>query len=221
MCNSITVANHYFRNLEACKAECKRKIRKFSTIRAIPEKEQHFFKELFKLHPDYDEKRGVGIESVRYGYERKYGTKCLIVVRYDGSEKSISWMSCLKRPTVKHKVQQAFRKAVEGDVNIFKAAAVFSDPYCSLTGEKLGFNNSRVVYNKGLSFNELLGEFLWFMDIPYQEVGAIYPRDEECKLPVVPDEMLVAKWRKYHKEMAEMSIMSDKPDLKKEWMASA
>lgn len=213
MSNKVQFGKYTFRNTEACIAECKRKIRSYKHAGKIPAEDEDFFKELFKIHPDYDSKRGVGIASIEYGYDPYFGSRCLVLIRVDGTEQTISWLTCFKRPTPKHKVQIAFRALVAGDITALRARTVFSNVSCPLTGEKLGFNNSRVVYIEDLSFNELISEFLWFMDLEYRKVDVRVPRESKTGEFIVTDKVLAAKWRKYHEEMAVTTLIYDDSNL--------
>ena len=96
MSNSIILSNHRFYSAKECFKECKIKIKKYRVGNQIPKKDQDFFKELFKLHPKYEKKVGCGIKFIKYGLDTTYGTGCLIIVRLDNTEQSISWRSCLE-----------------------------------------------------------------------------------------------------------------------------
>jgi hypothetical protein len=106
-------------------------------------------------------------------------------------------------------VQRAFREAVAGDISVLKASVVFSPQTCFLSGEKLGFNNSRAIYNTDLGFNDLVSEFLWWLNLEYEDVRVRYPNCDGDACPVLNDDILQAKWRAFHKEMAVITLISD------------
>lgn len=211
MADEVKFGKYSFSSMNACIVAAKRKVRSYDVAGKIPAADEDFFKELLKLHPDYESKRGVGLASIGYGYCRNFNTKCLIAVRVDGSEQAFSWMSCLKSPTAKHRVQAVFRELVLSDTTALRASTVFGVVNCHLTGERLGFNTSRVIYIEDLSFNDLVNEFLGFLDTDYNKVDMRCSRNGNESGLVLHDKLLAEKWKKYHKEMAVMTLISTDP----------
>lgn len=211
MRRTIAIGKKEFESTKACIKECNKRIAKYKAGDSLSSKDFMFFKQLLAMHPDREEKIGCGIQSLRYDRHSSYSTKCLIITRYDGSEQPVSWFSCLCRPTIKHKVQRAFRAAAESHINLLKASVVFKHQKCFLSGEKLGLNNSRAVYNTDLSFNELVAEFLWCVGLDYKDVGLHY--DNGLGRLAIEDETLIKKWQAFHEEMAVITLISSKPKI--------
>lgn len=209
----VKFGDYSFHDQSALATECKRRISKYKVSQEIPVDDQKFFHQLFTCHPDYEEKIGCGIKTIRWGHDPVHGSKCLLIRRFDDTEDVISWRGSIRKPTLKHKVQQAFRNTVAGDVNIFKASAAFNPVTCFITGERLGFSNSRVIYNKDLSFNELVEEFLGFLDLELSDIRLMFS-NKNFKASILADNELAAKWRAYHKEMAVMTLVSSDTQIK-------
>lgn len=90
------MSNHRFYSAKECFKECKIKIKTYREGNQISKRDQDFFKALFKLHPNYEKKIGCGIKLIKYGHDKTHGTGCLVIVRLDNTEQSISWRSCLE-----------------------------------------------------------------------------------------------------------------------------
>lgn len=208
MTTPVVFGDYKFENRNTCVKACKKVIARYKVAQELPLKDQVFFAQLFTLHPDYEEKAGCGIKAIRYGYDPIYGTKCLIIVRHDETEAPISWGNCLQSPKKKYRVQKAFRKAVAGDVSAFKTNAAFSPVFCFISGERLSFANSRVIYSAELSFNELVEQFLNSLGLGYADIELQYGEHDGEKSTVFLEESLACQWRAYHKEKAVMTMVS-------------
>lgn len=211
MAKNIIIGKEEFETAYSCMRECRARISKYKAGEHLDSKDFVFFKQVLALHPDREEKLGCGISSLKYDWHGSYNTKCLIIIRHDGTEQPVSWQSSLQKPTAKHQVQQAFRTAAEGYVNLLKAAVVFKHQNCFLSGEKLGLNNSRAIYSADLSFNELVAEFLWCLGLEYRDVILHYHYGRNC--PALIDEVLMKKWQAFHEEMAVITLISNRPEI--------
>lgn len=213
----VGFGGHYFKSKVECTTEGKRRISKYKVGQTLSINDTKFFKEMFKLHPDYEDKLGCGIASIRYDTDKEYGTNCLFIVRHDGSEIDISWIGSLQLPKTKHDVQSAFRQAVAGDVNVFKAGLVLRGARCWVSDAKLGYGNCRVAYSTDLTFNELVDEFLDIIDYDFREVALVKPRTKDLEVKpclMLADEWLIRMWQVYHKEMAEMVLVSTDENIR-------
>lgn len=208
MATPVVFGDHKFESRNQCVKACKKIIARYQMAQVLKIEDQIFFAQLFTLHPDYEEKAGCGIKAIRYGYDPEYGTRCLIIVRYDGTETTISWGNCLQSPKKKYRVEKAFRNASACQVNAFKARTVLSPVFCFISGERLGLANSRVVYNAELSFNELVGQFLRSLSLEYADIVLQYGEHFGELNTVSVDENLASKWCAYHEEKAVMTLVS-------------
>lgn len=91
MSNPIVFGGYIFINESACSKECLYRISKYKAGDPLSADDELFFRQLLASHPDYRDKIGGGIKSIKYGYHADFGDECLYVVRYDGSEECTEW----------------------------------------------------------------------------------------------------------------------------------
>ena len=213
----ISFGGYWFENKKCCVDETRSRISRYKRGQKLSESDTKFFTSLFTMHHDYLEKIGCGIKFLRFDRNKEYGNNCIIIVRRDDTEVDISWATALQPPRVKHDIQTGFRAAVEHDVNMFKKIMIERGARCWLTGEKLTYENCRATYSTDLTFNELLDEFLDIIDIDIHEVSLVQPRRRKLrKQPVLmlQNPTLKRMWFVYHREMAQIVLVSTKDDLK-------
>lgn len=88
---------------------------------------------VFKYHPDWDEKQGEGIDHLEVGPDG-YGGKCYYVVQTDGWKEDISFEAALRPRTKKSYVNKACRTAILPIKNKVRDSIEF--PFtCPITGE--------------------------------------------------------------------------------------
>lgn len=63
--------------------------------RGLTEQERLIVADLAKMHPDYEEKVGLGFRSVTVIRNSKYGSPCFAIVRVDGGIVDFSYKRCL------------------------------------------------------------------------------------------------------------------------------
>lgn len=218
MATPISFAGYNFNDVTALAVECKKRILKYNTSLKLPDEDQHFFSHLFTHHPDYEGKVGGGIKYIRWGYHPIYGSKTFIIRRHDDTEATVSWRVCMRKPKRKYQVRKAFRNAIADDVAIFKAKTIIASTPCSITGQELSFTNSRVAYYKGLSFRNLLDNFVTSKGLSWDDIELSHSnkdydsaQDDGYKLVKLVSEGLAADWRDYHKKMAVMSVVIKNP----------
>lgn len=91
MSKPIVFDDHIYINESACTAECLYRISNYKAGGALSADDTLFFRQVLAAHPDYSDKIGCGIESIKYGYHADFGDDCLYMVRHDGSEECTKW----------------------------------------------------------------------------------------------------------------------------------
>lgn len=213
----IRFGDYWFESKKCVLAESKSRISQYKCGQTLSESDIKFFTSLFTLHHDYLEKIGCGIKSLRFDKDGFFGSNCIIIVRRDDTEVNISWATCLQQPKKKHDIQAGFRAAVERDVNLFKTTMIQRGARCWVSGEELTYSSCRATYSTDLTFNELLDEFLDIIDMNINEVLLIRPRRKKSRKPPVlllENPTLKRMWLVYHREMAQIVLVSTKSDLK-------
>ncbi|XP_054818728.1 protein DCL, chloroplastic isoform X2 [Prosopis cineraria] len=65
--------------------------------RLIPEHENTILEKLLPFHPDFEKKRGCGIDYITIGYHPDFErSRCLFIVRKDGEMVDFSYWKCIK-----------------------------------------------------------------------------------------------------------------------------
>lgn len=213
----VRFGDYWFEDKKCCVDEARSRISQYERGQRLSDNDTKFFTSLFTMHHDYLEKIGCGVKYLRFDKNKEYGNNCIIIGRRDNTEVDISWTASLQSPRVKHDIQTGFRAAVERDVTMFKKMMIERGARCWLTGEKLTYENCRATYSTDLTFNELLDEFLDIIDININEVLLVRPRRRKSrKQPVLilENPTLKRMWLVYHREMAQIVLVSTKDDLK-------
>ena len=103
---------------------------------------------LFERHPDFAEKRGCGIQSVRVVFNPVYGDRCFWIYRTDGSHTDISYPTCIsaKGRTPRQSFMSACRQAIADQVIAFKRAKFSLNQLvkCEISGRLVSEKDSHV-----------------------------------------------------------------------------
>jgi len=184
-------------------------------LEAYPMDEPFFDEDLlwlFKHHPRFAEKtRGLNVISfVKHKNPRNPRTYALYAVLEDGSEvdwsyrKVIDYIFSGEKMYKIMNIYQAFRRAIEDQIIIFKERRRLGSLYLTDDGEWL--LGSEVEVHHDPSFKELVIQFLeqenlelW--DVPLKEGKDGISYD-------IADPQLRERWREFHREKAELKLLS-------------
>jgi hypothetical protein len=168
----------------------------------------NFFLSLINLHPEKDEKIGVGIEKfiVMQNVLNKK-TFHMMVKRYDGSSVDFSWVTCclLRKPSKNEDLNKALRHAISDDMINFKRGVQMMK--CNLCGvEDVHYSDFHVDHVK--PFREIRSAFLKvehtapkeFDSDPLTFATTFKGEDFEFK----------ERWRQFHREQCELQILCAK-----------
>jgi Protein of unknown function (DUF3223) len=211
----ISFGVYNFPTLKACKDDARRRIKPYAVGSILSVDDGEFFKTLFTLHDEYDEKVGSGIRDIEIGldFHRK---KCLFIIRNDNSKVVISWNHCIKPYTKKMVVSYAFRRAVKATVIEYKNKSVLAGAICPISGIKLTFENSHVSYSV-ISFDDMLSSFLATNSLTYETVGLTDPSfNDSDQRGIIEDQRIVESWLRYHQSNAVFELLSAEANLSKQ-----
>ena len=105
--------------------------------------DQEFLLDLLALHPEADQKVGVGVDH--FDVRQNGTTVGFWVVRSDQTETDFSFISCLRAPTHEEQVRAAMREAVRDQKFFFRDAEFSAGAvHCPVTGEALTPETSHV-----------------------------------------------------------------------------
>ena len=165
-----------------------------------------FMLELFKLHPEYEQKKGVGIRAVSIIHPSLYpNSKCFYITRVDGSGTDISWLMCFKGRDVKKDILSAFRYAIAYQIQDFRTQQLLTTRHCPYTGVVLDRLNSHVDHEYPLTFAKLVKDFMADSDL--MDVEITVPSDNQLITELTNPEFK-NDWREYHLKNAKLRLIS-------------
>jgi uncharacterized protein DUF3223 len=175
-----------------------------------------FIRELAMMHPDYDYKRGDGIDYFTVGPEGKYGGKnrCFYICRVNGPPPiDISFIKCLKGANPKRIAMGAMRGAVSDVVIAVKNAGLFKTPppRCPYLDIELTSKNYHVDHEWPMTFAAIASPWL-------DSIGGIAavkvtgPQDNQYGADMTCPEQ-IKSWREHHGRLAKLRLISKEANL--------
>lgn len=163
---------------------------------------------LITLHPEFEEKSGVGIkEFFITANPFKKSVKQVNIRRVDGSEIDFSWLTCVDQKNKSNisNLSQAMRGAVVDQI------IEFSSPRkhfaCELCGDK---TSKKHVDHEGPTFFKLVSDFISFNLTPEKfDDCETYHRAKFKK----EDDSFEKKWKEYHRDNARLRILCERCNL--------
>ncbi len=176
-----------------------------------------FILDVFKLHPNFKNKNGLGIQSIYTKTNSIYrNVREFWIVRSDGSETDFSYMKCLNGDSSnREKFLKACRIAVEPYTMAFKNS-FFSEKKiarCPITGETISFCSSHVDHQSPNTFYKLVSDFIAEMKIDSEEISFVGSgQDGLCQI-TFQDKTLEKAWVDYHNKNAQLQVISQRANL--------
>lgn len=214
MAKPIMFGSYQFKTKASATEEARRRINVYEAGERLKPDDEHFFNFLFTLHPQYAEKKGVGIDYIRV--ERDFHNhRCLYIHRIDNTETDCSWVQCIRPASQKTVVSMAFRRAVKEIVIGYKSEKLSVEQTCPISGIILTYGNSHVSYLFP-SFEKLLNDFLFAYDLDIEEVSLTNPKPEDTdQRGIIANSLLLKDWRDYHQHNATLELISAEANLRK------
>ena len=213
MAKPISFGNYHFRTKKSATDEIRTRISKYSHKEKLDNDDELFFRSLFTLHGNYEDKKGAGIDHIEVEID-EFRNHCLYIHRDDDTKIDISWVTCLKQKTQKQIVSNAFGRAVKERIITFKETQLLLVPKCPYLEIELTKENSNVTY-RNPTFNELIDSFLAERNLNYELVELTNPEatdgDQRGQLT---DDTLKEEWKDFHKEKANLKLISAKANRK-------
>lgn len=177
--------------------------------------------ELLETHPQVKEKIGVGIEQVKV-VKLKYNTKSFELLRFDGSKEIFSYTKRINSPKTDYaKFRNVCRQTIQEDLRKVKLS--YFEEYskkgmvkCQETAELLKWEDLSVDHRQPNTFSIIVDRFielknLNLADIEYLKIDGA--QDEFA------DESLKSEFKTYHKEKANLRIISKRLNLGRSFQA--
>ena len=202
------IGDAWFRTKGAAKRDIKGLLKCYSNVPGnVAEVGASLLMDLLKMHPEAEQKIGVGVASFNVRKNPPYNTPGFWITRIDGSETDFSYLACFNAPTVEQDAKAAFRAEVDAQVFEFRRDTFGSgrEVRCSVTGEVLEFAGSHVDHI--VPFREILSKFITVdgLDLSTTEVE---PTSDGETLNRLVDRDMAKRWFDYHMEHATLRMVT-------------
>lgn len=172
--------------------------------------------ELFKRHPEWTQKKGCGIDSVRVIENPVYGDRCFWIYRTDGTDTDISYLSCVKSKAKSPRSQfmAAARNAVVDQILDFKRQAYNGRfmVHCQITGKLVAESDADV--DHVFPFVRLVDRFITQYHIDIDAVEYKNKGDGDI-VTCFENDIIEKKWKKFHLKHAKLQITHRKANQSK------
>lgn len=166
--------------------------------------DRSFMIALFKNHPDWDAKRGVGGKYIRVGNDA-FGNKCFFIIRVDHSTVDISWRNCITHPkpgkaqrdTLRHEI---FSQIIETRDAAFGAQATI---VCPLNGTVVNRKEVDVDHIAPDTFDTLV--IRWR---PFEQLLLLKIDEKPNGFDLLVDREVAADWQAFHRANAKLRVIS-------------
>ena len=212
MAKPIAFGEYQFKTKKSATEEARSRINQYMAGSKLNASDEHFFRSLFTLHSEYEEKVGPGIDyiTVELDFHRN---RCLYIHRVDGSKVDCSWVHCIQPATKKTIISMAFRRAVKQIVMNFKEEQLPIVKSCPVFDTPLDYQNSHVAYSTP-SFESLLDNFLTENQLDIESIPLLNPKPNDSdQRGILADEQLAKCWSGYHRANANINLMSQEANL--------
>ncbi|MFE6841107.1 DUF3223 domain-containing protein [Streptomyces sp. NPDC057686] len=201
------INGEHFRTQKALRERIQGIMNSYRYDEVVGEADEEFLRDLITLHPDYEEKAGVGVGGFVV-VRTEWNNRGLMLVRIDGSDIDISWQDCLKATPHARQVDGCLRRAVKPQVLAVLTEAFAHGPVvCGITGDSIASPREADVDHYLPEFKELASSFI-------QEHGGleafVIAPDKAAGFSVAELEnaALVTDWQDYHRKHANLRIVT-------------
>lgn len=170
---------------------------------------------LLKIHPNAKEKIGAGIVEIKV-IETRYKTKCFNAIRVDSSCEIFSYIKCINgRLSPLTKFSKTCRDAISDDLRLvklsfFKGNSKKGRVKCQETGKLSFWVELNVDHRQPNTFSVIVDRFIELHRIDLSSVEYIETMDNIYSFK---DDELSEKFRKYHKEKANLRLVRKDKNL--------
>ncbi len=176
---------------------------------------------LMELHPNPKKKIGVGIKEIKIGKAR-YNTKSFELVRFDKTTTLFSYTKRINSPKSKFaKFSKVCRTAIQNDLiqvkqNYFDKYSKKGRVKCQETGELFKWEELNIDHRQPNTFSVIVDRFI---EVNKIDVEKVKYRSVSGGLDEFSDDELREKFTKYHKEKANLRIVSKNLNLGRSYQA--
>jgi len=173
---------------------------------------QEFMKEVLQLHPEYEQKKGTGIDYI-YIDKDGYNGKCFWIQRLDGTTTDFSFYSCINgEPSHRAQFLKSCRYAVKQDTQNKKQELYNENPVCAVSGVSLIGRQVHLDHAYPLEFQTIVQNFIDKHNLDINKVK-IKPMEDGNTITEFEDERFARAFRKYHNSVAQLRLVDAKINM--------
>ena len=192
-------------------AHFQRMLRRYELGDVVDDSDARQLQWLLELHPDFEQKRGVGVAGFAVT-AAPYDRRRFLIRRTDGSTTDFSFRKCLGAPTPFDMVVAALRAEVQED--ILQAKRSYFDTHgdaagrvpCVLTGKLISISEAHADHAPPFIFLVLAKAFIGARKLAADESLITSPQDNQVGR-LLRDRTLAADWRAFHHKNADLRIV--------------
>ena len=176
---------------------------------------------LLKIHPNAQEKIGIGIKEIIVD-ETRYKTKCFNAIRLDSSSEIFSYIKCINGDlSPLAKFSKTCRDVIADDLRLvklsfFKKNSKKGRVKCQETGVLSFWEELNVDHRQPNTFSVIVDRFIELHKIDLSAVEYIETIDN---VYLFKDNDLAEKFRQYHKEKANLRLVRKDNNLGRSHLA--
>jgi hypothetical protein len=176
---------------------------------------------LLETHPQVKDKIGIGIEKVKV-VKLKYNTKSFELVRIDGSKEYFSYTKRINAPKTDFaKFRDVCRKTIQEDLrkvklSYFEKHSKSGKVKCQKTGELLKWEDLSVDHRQPNTFSVIVDRFVELKNLDVKLIEYLKINGDQDEFV---DEKLKSEFKSYHKEKANLRIISKTLNLGRSFQA--
>ncbi len=170
---------------------------------------------LLKIHPHAKERIGAGIKKIKVD-ETRYKMKCFNAIRVDSSSEIFSYIKCINGSNSPlKKFSNTCRDAIADDLRLvklsfFKGNSKKGRVKCQETGELSLWEELNVDHRQPNTFSVIVDRFIELHGIDLSSIEYIETIDN---VYLFKDNDLTEKFKKYHKEKANLRLVRKDKNL--------
>ena len=223
-CKSFRLGKRIFHSKAACQNHVRRILHYYQPGAVIPDPDREDVLQLLLLHPRPGKK--IGKQDIHHFTvaTSRFGTRCFMLVRMDGTTVDFSSSKCLLNNGaasgggfMRSEVSKAMRMAVSDQVTSFRKAQ-FKEAEdrgdilrCPLSGTPLTTSTCHVDHVAPYTFKALQGGWMAEQGLSSEDIELV--DSDKLGSQVMASPELLHSWQRYHMENARLRLLSPQENM--------
>lgn len=200
--------------LNKCKEILNKYEYKGSVSDALNEEDFFYMRQIIKNHPDYIEKRGVGIACMFVGKAPSKDTKCFYVLRHDGTSVDFSYIKCVNKPVSKITLfSKVLRDVVKNQIEEYRQGYIKNNgKFSEISGNKV-LGSGHIDHYGELNFNGIVKLFIDTYGINISNIS--YIKKPDTVIFTDEHKNIAFDFYDFHKQKAKLRFVAPSENLKR------